>query len=293
MRPGFAALLPFVLAACGGEEVERVETPVEAPIEAPSDFVRFVSHGEDRADLETVMVSYESESGAVVDLIGVVHLADASYYAALEDAFPGYDAVLYEMIKPEGAAPTSGRDGGSPVSALQRGLCRALDLEFQLEALDYGRPNFVHADLTAEGFARLWEERDESLLRHFFRALAASTGHETGLTPAALFEAARSPKRKARLKLLLGREFSELERTLAGIGEVGADGRDRSMLIGARNEAAIGVLRTRLNAGDRRVAILYGAGHGPDLDVRLTRDLGLARRRLTWRTAWRIDATGG
>jgi hypothetical protein len=282
------------LAACGDEPGnDQAGAPPSAPIVAPEEFIAFVADGEHRAELRTATVGYLSDEGAEIDLIGVVHLGDQGYYDALDASFAGYDAVLYEMIKPARAAPVGPRDDGSPLSLMQRGLCRALGLVFQLDSLDYGRANFVHADLTAERFAELWEERDESFLRIVMRAMAASAGQQSGLTPAALFEAARSPARQAKLKLLLGREFANIERTLAGLGEVGADGRDRSMLLGERNAAAVEVLRARLAAGDRKIALVYGAAHGPDLDLRIVEDLGLRRRALRWSTAWRIDAGGG
>ena len=40
------------------------------------------------------------ETGAVVDLVGAVHIGDAAYYQQLNKEFKAYEAVLYEMVKP-------------------------------------------------------------------------------------------------------------------------------------------------------------------------------------------------
>lgn len=48
-------------------------------------------------------------SGPVVTLVGVVHVGDASYYRALEQYLAGFDLVLYESVKPEGAVAPGGK----------------------------------------------------------------------------------------------------------------------------------------------------------------------------------------
>ena len=37
----------------------------------------------------------------MVDLVGVVHIGDAAYYQQLNKEFKAYEAVLYEMVKPQ------------------------------------------------------------------------------------------------------------------------------------------------------------------------------------------------
>lgn len=46
--------------------------------------------------------------GPVVTLVGVVHVGDAGYYAALERYLDTFDLVLYESVKPEGAVAPGG-----------------------------------------------------------------------------------------------------------------------------------------------------------------------------------------
>src|SRR5205085_43570 len=100
-----------------------------------------------------------------VHLIGAVHIADPEFFAGLDESFTHFDALLYEMVKPRDMnAPHKGQKTGSWISAFQRFLKDRLDLVFQLDAIDYGAKNFVHADLDVETFERMQEERGESML---------------------------------------------------------------------------------------------------------------------------------
>src|SRR4029077_17776435 len=84
-----------------------------------------------------------------VDLVAAVHVADAAYYAALTRRFEKYDAVLYELVAPEGTQVPLGRgtSNTNPLGAMQNGMKEVLDLDHQLEKIDYTKKNFVHADM--------------------------------------------------------------------------------------------------------------------------------------------------
>jgi hypothetical protein len=319
MRHATRWLLGFLLVfglGCGEEDPaappERVSDPVSDPIasvddpggrptpepdaepsadpatEDGSDFLRFVVTGEHEGRLETAIASFRNRDGVVVDLVAVVHIADQEFYDELDRRFEGYDAVLYEMIAPEGADPAGISKSGSPVSFIQKAMCRGLGLAFQLDAVDYGADNFVHADLTTEGFARRWEERNMNFFKLAWQIIASSAGagEQSQLSPQAMFEAIRSKNRKQRMKFLLGQEFSKLELMFAGTRT--ASGTDDSILIGDRNKAALDVLEAEVARGKKKLALFYGAGHMTDFEVRLTRDLSFEPVSRSWLTAWQV-----
>lgn len=60
------------------------------------------------------------------------------------------------------------------------------------------------------------------------------------------------------------------------------------LAITTRNEIASSVLEATLDGGASRVAILYGAGHMPDLESRLHR-LGFELVHTEWLTVWHLD----
>ncbi len=287
----------FALVSCEEEKAPAASSR--------SDFIRFVPEGREGGLLETAVVSYRNRDGVRVDLIAAVHLAEPEYYDTLELLFPGYDSLLYELVAPKDAIPQPGRKDDNLLSRMQKRLCRAMDLDYQLDAVDYSRDNFVHADLTPEDFARIWRERGEtlwSLLFSFMKAQykAMEEGMGQHLTSPRIFEALRSPDSAERFKYLLAREFEHIEAMLAGLEEEGNEkGSEKrgSMLIGERNRAAVDVLKKEMARGQRRLGIFYGAAHMPDFEIRLQGELGFAKTKQSWLTAWEIkpraDASEG
>jgi hypothetical protein len=187
--------------------------------------------------------------------------------------------------------PSKDEQSDNLLSRFQRNLCRTMELAFQLDAIDYDRENFVHADLTAAEFVRLWHERGESFFSIVMRVLSAQfkaleAGAGQSLTGPALLAALRSSERAARLKLLLAREFEHVEAIFAGM-ETEEEG-EESLLLGERNKAAIEVLEREMRDGKMRLGLFYGAGHMPDLEVRLLRGLGFKQVKHDWITAWDI-----
>lgn len=67
-----------------------------------------------------------------------------------------------------------------------------------------------------------------------------------------------------------------------------ADVEEKSVIIGERNRVAIEALRTALDNGNNRIAILYGGGHMPDLGRRLREEFDLIPSGVEWITAWSI-----
>jgi len=79
------------------------------------------------------------------------------------------------MVKPRDSGPPQrGVHSDSAVSKLQRFLKDRLNLSFQLDEIDYSKPNFIHADLDAETFQQLQSERGESFATLMLSALMAS-----------------------------------------------------------------------------------------------------------------------
>ena len=86
-----------------------------------------------------------------VDLIGAVHIGEKEYFQKLNKRFENYEAMLYELVAPEGTVIPKGGGGGgiptNPIAAMQSGMKAVLGLEFQLEHIDYTKDNFIHACL--------------------------------------------------------------------------------------------------------------------------------------------------
>ena len=244
--------------------------------------------------LETSIVRYapadHKAGGPVVDLVSAVHVGESSYYEGLNRRFQEYDAVLYELVAPEGTVVPKGgvKRGSSGVSMLQMTMTDVLNLEFQLNAIDYRAANFIHADMTPKQFSESMKERNETVFKTFFRMLGHAMAQQGGTSSGGeirLLFALFSKDRAMALKRVLAEEFENVESSLAAI-----NGPDGSTLITERNKVALGVLREQMAAGHKKFAIFYGAGHMYDFEERLRDDFSLVPSGTTWVTAW--DLTG-
>jgi hypothetical protein len=263
-------------------------------------YLRFVDNGPDH-QLQTSVVHFENASGAKVDLIGAVHIADGPYYAGLNERFKAYDALLYEMVKPKGMAgigkpatapavkaKPKAEGGGSWISMLQRFMKNQLDLDFQLDAVDYNAPNFVHADMDAETFLDRQAARGESMislmldqmLRELNKPANAAGGNAGGdMGMMDLIEALQSPDRARQLKLVLGRQFENMETSL--------DAMEGSVLLDERNVAAMKILKENLDAGKKHLGVFYGAAHLKGMEKILTDEMGFKQvGEPEWLVAW-------
>lgn len=292
------AVVPCVVVLLFAGACSKPEVSYE-----PSGFLRFVTHaaGEDgatprEATLETAIVTYRNARGAEVSLVAAVHVGDARYYAELESFFAGQDRVLYELIAAPGSVPVPGERSTGGISFVQRMIQNLLELEFQLDAIDYTRDSFVHADMDPGSFRRAQRARGESIFSLMWQVMLSEmqrmqAGEETlqQMTLTELYTAFMSADRARSLKLLLGSQFESMERVMSGIDQGG----EGSVIVTERNRVAIAVLKRRLRKGDRKLAIFYGAAHMADFEERLIRRLGFEKvgeRRLV---AWDMRADAG
>jgi hypothetical protein len=247
--------------------------------------------------METAVVRYISPDrpGVTVDLVGAIHIADKAYYDELNKLFDGYEVVLYELVAPEGTRiPKEGRPGNSahPIGALQNGMGAMLELEHQLDRVDYTKANFVHADMSPEEFAKSMTNRGESVMQMFLRLMGQGMVQQAaqqqkeggGSTDLNLLVALFSRDRAHKLKTLFADQFENMESQMLVF-----DGPEGSTIITERNKKAFEVLDKQLKDGKKNVAVFYGAGHLPDMEKRLAADFGLKREGEKWLTAWSLE----
>jgi hypothetical protein len=180
-------------------------------------------------------------------------------------------------------------EGAGVIGGLHTFLRDVLKLDFQLEAIDYSRPNFVHADLDAEAFNALREKRGETWTGLMFRSTLRQIRRQfagEGAPPITGFDllvAMRSPDSARQYKLLLARQMSDVEGQLEGFD---GDGEDSTVLITERNRAALRVLERTIGEGKRNIGIFYGAGHMRGIQEAMVDRMGFKLTGLEWRVAW-------
>ena len=246
--------------------------------------------------METSVTRYVTKNAdgkkVTVDLIGVVHIGEEKYYKDLNELFTQYDALLYELVAPEGTVvPKGGGERGfNAISGIQQGMQSVLGLEFQLEHIDYTVPNFVHADMTPEEFSASMEQNEESIFKMALKAMGqgmarqskaqanGSASSETDLLMAML------GNDKGKIREVMAEQMLDLES-----GMVIFQGKDGSTIIDHRNTKAFDVLRKQIDSGKTRIGVFYGAGHLPDMDQRLLKSFGMKRGGQVWLEAWDLD----
>ena len=224
-----------------------------------------------------------------VDLVAAVHVADAAYYADLNRRFEKYDAVLYELVAPEGTQVPLGRgtSNTNPLGAMQNGMKEVLALDHQLEKIDYTKKNFVHADMSPDDFLKSMKDRNEGFLEMYMKLMGESLAMQSGMAAKGespdmeLISALFSDDRPRRLKIVMAKQLAQTESLLASFG-----GEEGSVIISERNKIALKVLKEQLAAGKTHLAIFYGGGHLTDMNQRLKTDFGLQPTEITWLTAW-------
>ncbi len=263
---------------------------IASPASADTAFTRIAksSDGVARA-LQLAIVSYASakEEGTTVDLISAVHIGDAAYYQDLNERFRGYDALLYELVAPEGTVIEPGAKPKGALSSGQAAMGRALELDFQLSEIDYSPKNFVHADLSPKEMAASMREREESAYSMFWSIVYASIRQQRkdplGLGEMNKIGQVAGTNSDNRFKLLMAFEFADLGTFEDLFGED-----SNNTLIGARNQKAMDVLEREIGLGKRNIGIFYGAAHMPDFEERLAK-LGFEPVEIDWVDAWLLD----
>ncbi len=281
-------LILFLLAA----------TPMAVALESDdakslNHYIRLTRDADNQAvALETAVVRFQAADGQDdklrIDLIGAIHVADQSYFAELNRLFRKYDLVLYELVAPEeDNVPVPGRNPGGAIGGMQVGMKNLLDLTYQLDEIDYTVDNFVHADLTPQEFAQAMRDRNESFAGMFFRIMGRSMSAQAkdpfGTSDIRLLAAMFAPDRAHRMKQIMAEQFAEMEDQLDIF-----DGPDGSTIVTDRNTRALEVLRRKMEAGHKRIAIFYGAGHLADFQRRLQDDFGMKHIGTDWVSAWSL-----
>ena len=312
----FPTIVGVAICAVGSDSIlAQIKTPARRPAKVESsageatadvaqdakigqDWVRMQHDGNgDVLGMQTAIVRYTGKGPngkpVTVDLIGAVHIADPAYYKQLNKKFKEYDALLYELVAPEGTVVERGRgtSSGHPIGAMQNVFKDVLELDHQLEEIDYTPKNFVHADMSPDDFSTAMKDRNDSFLQMYFRLIGHAMAHQSEMaakgqsSDVELISALFATDRPRRLKIVLGKQLSEMESLMVSFG-----GEEGSVIITDRNTKALEVLKRQIAKGQKKIGIFYGAGHLADMDKRLRKDFSLQPESVTWLTAWDLAA---
>ena len=257
-------------------------------------YVRVVTEeGKPRA-MQTAISTFRGPDGSPyqgcqVDLVGVVHIGEEDYYRVLNERLRGYESVLYELVAPDGTRirPEDLEQRRSVLASMQTGMKDMLNLEYQLEKIDYLAKNFRHADMSPDEFLVDMERRGDSVAKMVARMMGAglASSAATGGDASMLF-AFFSKDRAKLLKQSMARQLVDVETVTAGFDDANGE----NTLIKGRNAKAFEVLRDELKQGKKRIAVFYGAGHLADMAQRLKDDFQMESESMEWLDAWDLTS---
>lgn len=253
-----------------------------------SDFIR-IDEDESAARLQTAVTTYTRDK-VHVDLLGAIHIGDATYFEKLNESFEEYDVLLFEMVGgehlvdgkiPEAEEAEQGESSIAVIGDVYTMMTTALKLAEQKEEIDYSKNNFVHADLTLEEFSNLQEDKGESVFGFAIAAgIEAERQNPGGQTDVGKMMAAILSGNSNALKLELMKTLGQGDDQLAAFA-------GESVIIGDRNAKCIEVMKEEIAKGHEKIGIFYGAAHFPDMEERLL-EAGFKKSEGKWLTAWDV-----
>ncbi|MCA9286931.1 MAG: hypothetical protein KDA05_00015 [Phycisphaerales bacterium] len=216
----------------------------------------------------------------------------------------------YELLFDAGDAPTSfvvragdrefdradlARPSGEPLDSMagdegiQRGLARALGVEFQLDAVDYSQNNWVNCDVTLEELERLLAEAGLAGEGDSFLAMMSGSGLMGALQGTVLGLISSSPTMREMVKMVMIDVLGQAEQFMSDMP--GPMGDLMDVLLHERND----VVEARLHeivddAGEfGSVGVFYGAAHLPGIEDALVQRMGYRPVATHWITAMGVD----
>jgi hypothetical protein len=293
----FLSQLSIFTAALLLLDAARAEQPTAAPV-----FLRSSETDAKLSAIQTGTIEFRpmEGNGPSVWLVSVAHLGTPEYYQAIQKRLETMTVVLFEGVglaeEVKQGPGTVNRDAG-----IQKQLSDALGLRFQLDAIDYRRPNFVNSDLPVEDVQKEVEERagagDETKTNETFnmlmQAIQGSGQAADMLKPMMAFLTA-TPEMRETTRLMLIEVLARAEEMVALVKNVSPEMKDLfEVLLTERNAIVMRDLHTqlaRLKSGES-VAIFYGAAHMPELAKHLRTEFKYAPGTVQWDTAFTADPT--
>ncbi len=302
-NPWLLLALSWLVATASSSVVQAQEAPAPQPSAAaekataasrPSDaFLRISRTDANKPKaLETAIVRYEGKSGTAfegrnVDLVGVIHIGQKEYYQQIDKKLSQYDVVLYELVAPDGTRirPEDLQQRRSLLASVQTGMKDMLNLEYQLEHIDYLAENFRHADMSPEEFLEDMKGRGDDVWKMVARMMGAGLASQPAGGDLNVLAALMSDNRSMLLKQTMAKQLLDVDVAVAGLD----DKTGENTLIKGRNRKAFEVLKEELDKGKKNIAVFYGAGHLDDMAKRLEADFQMQPVSTTWLAAWDLQ----
>ena len=179
------------------------------------------------------------------------------------------------------------------VSDIQSAVAQALELKFQLEAINYDRPHFANSDVTVEELKEKLKTANpgngeaDAVLKN----LINGNGNEfSGMILNLIKMVGADPKMRALMKSMMIETLGQADDLMgAKDGPLGALGQ---VLITDRNNVVMSDLKGLLQSEGRSlrsISLFYGAAHMAEMERALVETMGYRPAADEWITAFGVD----
>jgi hypothetical protein len=302
-RLTFIAAVSLLLTACATSTHPRGGAAA-----VPMPYMRVINADSNTVQLQIAVRRFVPaySAGPVVWLVGAAHLGEPDYYYSLQRLLDAQTLVLYEGIGPhpapgnEPAKPPDSNENtnsDSGLGSLQQTAAKSLGLVFQLDAIDYDRPNFRNSDLSIQDIQALLAKPSQGgpAAGQEFQGLIQMMQGGTFLSRLinTVFEyIGTDPKLRGSARLVLIEVLGGLRGDLSQIQGLPPDmKRLLQTLIQSRNQKVLADLKQAIRTLPRKssVAIFYGTGHMDNLETQLTGGLRYHPAGEQWYTAFSVN----
>ena len=281
----------------------------------PEPYVRITSTDSNRIQLQIAAREFVPgrRGQPVVWLTGVSHIGDTNYYTSLQKHLDAQTLVLFEGVgAAEAASPNESpaskgtntsklqpAPAGENRGSLQSAMASSLGLVFQLEAIDYRRDNFRNSDLSINQLRKLMTQSEKSSnepsagesFENLMQMMDGSSWFDA-LLQMALRLLGANPKFQALGRLALIDLLGAIQGDPSRLEGLPPDMKQLlEVLLQRRNEKVVSDLKSNLADVGKQgsIAVFFGTGHMPDLEMRLRRELGYRPAQEKWFTAFGVD----
>ena len=274
--------------------------PEAATVAQPAPYVRASNSDSNVLELQIAARRFVPSrgKGPTVWLTGVSHIGSTNYFAKLQTHLDGQTLVLFEGVGErsqdfKNMKSDDAKNNAAPkaVGGLQSSLATSLGLVFQLDTIDYDRPNFRHSDLSIREIRELLAEPRGSgggdAGDDFDNLLSMMEGDSfmNIVMQFGLGILASSPKLQAMSKVTLIEVIAEMGGDPSRLGAISPELKQLlEVLIEKRNQRVIDDLKTALKELGQKgsVSVFYGTGHMPEMETRLRKELHYQPVEDTW-----------
>jgi len=328
-RLSVALFLPFLagIAALDGCATKPKNAAYD-PKAPPAPYLRIAYPDEETVELQIASRRFTPARGKGPDvwLVGASHIGESNYYASLQRQLDARTLVLYEGVgehsrraRPQAARPSTPESGPRrPTStnnaaaedySLQDTMAKSLGLVFQLQAMDYDRTNFFNSDLSITEIQALMlpggaasdsrpgekaaaaDDESSTAFQDLLKAMDGSSAFGKVLK-GVMQLIGDSPRMQAMMKLALIETLGVLRADPSRMKGLPPDMQKLlEVLIRERNKVVVEDLRRELKRARRgtSIAVFYGAGHLPDMEMRFRNELKLRPAEDVWLPAFSVN----